>query len=127
MSTAIETAKANLSALSKSELAEKLARLKTAAKNLKVREHAQRTGRTLVGGALAATGGGIAGALQSKLPLIPKTKISTDLAGGAVLLGLVAADVFGSDLEGHMADIAKGLVGAGTAPYAKRFFDGLGK
>jgi hypothetical protein len=81
----------------------------------------------LIGGALAATGGGIAGALQSKLPLIPKTKVSTDLALGGVVLGLLAADIFGSELEGHVSDIAKGLVGAGTAPYSKKFFDSLGK
>lgn len=127
MSAAIETAKRNLSQLSKSELVSKLARLREGAKRLKVREHAQRAGRTLVGGALAATGGGIAGALQSKMPVIPKTKISSDLAAGGILLGLVASDVFGNELEAHMSDVAKGLIGAGTAPYAKKFFDGLGK
>lgn len=127
MSSAIEAAKARLSALSKPELAQKLAAAREGFKRLKVREHAQRGARTLIGGALAATGGGIAGALQSKMPLIPKTKVPTDLAAGAVVLGLVAADVFGSELEGHMSDVAKGLIGAGTAGPARKFFDGIGK
>lgn len=127
MASGIEVAKQNLSALSKSELAQKLARIKEGAKRLRVREHAQRGARTVIGGALAATGGGIAGALQSKMPLIPKTKVPTDLAAGGTLLTLVALDLFGSDLEGHMADVAKGLIGAGTAGPAKKFFDGLGK
>lgn len=114
-----------LSDLPKGELVKKLASMKTLANKHRVKERAVHGGKVILGATLSAVGGGVAGLVTAKLPFIPKTRIRTDLAGGAILSALCAANFFGngatSATSHYINDLAKGMIGAGTSEYVKSF------
>lgn len=77
------------------------------------KETAKHVGKTLIGTVVASAGGATGGALSVKVPHIPKTKVRTDLALGAVIGAATAAGVF--DEHGSaVAAFAHGLLGFGV-------------
>lgn len=76
------------------------------------KETAKHVGTTLVQAVVASAGGAAAGGLSVKFPHVPKTKVRTDLALGAVVGAATAAGVF----DEHAATVgafAHGLLGFG--------------
>lgn len=114
-----------LSRQSSGKLAHQLHNMKELAKKHRVKERAQHGAKVLVGVAMAAAGGVVAGGLQLKMPTIPRTKLRTDLSLGAALAAAAAGGLFG-DMDHQMADMAKGLVGAGMAGASSNFLQAHG-
>lgn len=79
---------------------------------------AKHAGKTIVTGAAAAVGGGVAGGLAVKMPHIPKTKFRTDLVLGTLVGGACALGVFDEHSE-TVAGLAHGLIGYGTGDAVK--------
>ncbi len=80
---------------------------------------AKHAGVTLVCSALASVGGATAGLLAVKLPHLPKTKVRSDLALGAVIGAATAAGLFDEHAP-MVGAIAHGLLGYGTGDAVKQ-------
>lgn len=96
---------------------EQLDRLKHSLRN--AREQGQRIAEETVSATLVTAGGAISGALHVKMPVLPGTKIETDMALGAAL---TAASIFGfmGRESGHYANcIGQGLLAAGAARHVE--------
>lgn len=94
----------------KSELVQSLMRMRATARAHK--ETAKKAGLTLFGGVVAGAGGATAGFLATKMPVIPRTQVPSDLALGGAICALCAVDVF-DGADQFLSDYAKGLIGAG--------------
>jgi hypothetical protein len=130
MSTAIvkdkpQTIERALAELPKGELVQRLVMAKGLAKKHRIQERAAHGGKVVLGAVLAGVGGAAAGLIDTKLPYIPKTKVRTTLALGGALSALAALNFFGTGVTSatshYINDLAKGLIGAGTAEHTKSF------
>jgi hypothetical protein len=85
--------------MSKSELVEKVLATGKRATALAHKHKAtiRRVGIAFAGSATAAASGLICGAVEIKMPTLPKTKVRTDLAAAVAVTGLNAAGIFGDD------------------------------
>ncbi len=114
-----------LKEIPKSDLVTKVANMRATMARYRVKEHAVRGAKAVVGTLAAGAGGVVAGGLQLKLPHIPKTPIRTDLAGAALLAGACAINLF-DEMTPHVLDIAKGMAGAGMSEVTKSFLKAHG-
>jgi len=108
----------NLAETSKTDLAAKLERARSAMKAYK--QDAARVAKLGLGITLAAAGGAASGALQVKHPKLFGSEVDTDAAVVLVLTGLVAAEAF-DGAEEHVASFAMGMAGAVAARESMKF------
>ena len=108
----MSTALATVNEMPKSQLAQALIRARALQKA--AREHTKQMGRAMVSQVLAGAGGATAGFLAVKMPLVPRTKVPTDLALGTALALGSALDMF-DGANDYVQAYAMGLIGAGTA------------
>jgi hypothetical protein len=115
-SLALANAPAHLREKGRHELIRHVMNIKSGiAKHKQVAKHA---GVTVVCGLLASAGGAAAGLAAVKMPHLPKTKIRTDLALGAVIGAATAAGMFDEHAP-MVGAVAHGLIGYGTGDAVK--------
>lgn len=117
MTTALAHAPAHLVSKGRHELIRHVMNIKNGmAKHKATAKHA---GVTVVCGALAGVGGALAGLAAVKLPHVPKTKVRTDLALGAIIGVATAAGMF-DEHAAMVGAVAHGLLGYGTGDAVKQ-------
>jgi len=107
-----------LSEVSKTDLAQRLARAKAAIQAHK--QDAVRVAKLGLGLTLAAAGGAASGMLAVKHPKLFGSEVDTDAAVTLLLTGLVAAEAFDGADE-HVAAFAMGMAGAVAARETQQF------
>lgn len=116
MTTALAHAPAHLVSKGRHELIRHVMNIKNGmAKHKATAKHA---GVTVICGTLAAAGGGLAGLAAVKMPHVPKTKVRTDLALGAVIGAATAAGLFDEHAP-MVGAVAHGLLGYGMGDVVK--------
>jgi hypothetical protein len=99
------------------EAREKLSRFRSQLANM--REEAKHVAKVGTSAVLTITGGGLAGAIQSKMPYLPGTQVPTAAALGFGLIALAMSGML-DDQADAAADVGAGMLAALAAREAER-------